>query len=123
MSQERRIINNATQEEVLAHGKWCVSLWCHFKGLMFRRNLAPSTGLIFVRKSDSIVNTSIHMFFCFFPIGVVWVNGEMEVVDAKLAKPWRPYYASKAPARYFIEAKPDILERVTIGDKLRFDTI
>ena len=66
------------------------------------------------------MNTTIHMFFCFFTIGVVWVNSEMTVVDAKIAKPWRPYYAPQAPAQYFIEANPDILETITVGDQLKF---
>jgi len=43
------------------------------------------------------------------------------VVDAKLAKPWRPYYAPARPARYLIEAPPSLLERVTVGERLTFD--
>ncbi len=31
------------------------------------------------------------MFFVGFPIAAVWLDARGVVVDAKLAKPWRPY--------------------------------
>jgi uncharacterized membrane protein (UPF0127 family) len=49
------------------------------------------------------------------------MDQEGRVVDAKLAKPWRPWYASRKPARFFIEARPSLLDRVKIGDRLQFD--
>ncbi len=121
MSDYRQIYNETQDVIVLKNGKWCASFACHFKGLMFRRNLPPDDGLIFVRKSKSIINTTIHMLFCFFPIGVIWLDDKLQVVDTKLAKPWRLSYAPKAPAQYYIEALPSILENVAEGDQLRFD--
>jgi hypothetical protein len=88
---------------------------------MLRWSLPEDRGLIFVYKRPSVPATTIHMFFVFFPIGVVWLDSQLCVVDAKLAKPWRPYYAPRAAAQYFIEARPSILERVAVGDQLRFD--
>lgn len=122
MSRYHRIFNVTRAASALEKGKWCASTWCHFRGLMFRRDLPDDEGLIFVRKHPSITATAIHMLFCFFPLGVVWVDGDLRVVDMKLAKPWRPYYAPQKPAQYYIEAKPGILERVSIGDQLRFDS-
>ncbi len=60
------------------------------------------------------------MFFVFFPIAAVWVDGEGQITSAQLAKPWRPYYASPAPARYVIETSPEFLGRIAVGDKLDF---
>ena len=60
------------------------------------------------------------MFFCFMELGVIWVNGEGEVVDTTIARPWRPSYLPQAPARYAIEADPAIVERVHVGDRLKF---
>jgi uncharacterized membrane protein (UPF0127 family) len=57
----------------------------------------------------------------FFSIAVIWLDKSGVVVDKKLAKPWRLSYASQAPAQYYIEARPSLLERVEIGMKLRFD--
>lgn len=121
MPQYRRIYNVTQDHLALEKGKWCASIWCHFKGLMFNFDLPDNAGLIFVRNKPSITAATIHMFFCFFPIGVVWVDETLKVVDTALAKPWRPYYAPKAAAQYYIEARPAILERVAIGDQLRFD--
>ncbi len=121
MSKYRYIYNVTQDSVVLKKGKWCASYWCHFRGLMFRFNLPDEEGLIFVHKKMSVVNTTIHMLFCFFAIGVVWLDSELKVVDAKLAKPWRPAYAPRSAAQYYIEARPHILERVARGDQLRFD--
>jgi uncharacterized membrane protein (UPF0127 family) len=63
------------------------------------------------------------MFFMFFNIGVIWIDAVGKVVDKKLAKVWRPAYAPSAPAQYFLEANPDVLERVQVGDVLRFDEV
>lgn len=120
MSSYRHIYNLTQNQSVLPKGRWCASWWCHFKGLMFRFSLPDDEGLIFVRRGMSVTNTTIHMLFCFFAIGVIWVDDQMRVVDAKLAKPWRPFYAPRGPAQYFIEARPAILERVAIGDQLEF---
>ena len=86
MSDYRQIYNKTQDVIVLKNGKWCASFACHFKGLMFRRNLPPDDGLIFVRKSKSIINTTIHMLFCFFPIGVIWLDDELQVALNKALK-------------------------------------
>lgn len=83
--------------------------------------LDDDTGILFVTSNESKSRTTIHMFFMLFSIGVVWLNAEGRVVDKKLAKPWRAAYAPREAAQYFIEANPVILERVSIGDILRFD--
>lgn len=117
-----RVIRNAgTGDVVLARTKWCQDFWCHFRGLQFRRGLPEDEGLLFVFKRQGVAETSIHMFFVFFSIAAVWINEEGVVVDARLAKPWRPAYFPAQPARYLIEARPGLLERVAVGDRLSFD--
>lgn len=87
---------------------------------MLRTSLEPGEGLIFVYNGEGKVNTSIHMFFMFIPIAVVWLDSTFTVVDTVYAKPWRPAYAPKAPAQYVLEAAPTLLEHVSIGDDLHF---
>jgi uncharacterized membrane protein (UPF0127 family) len=117
-----RVIKNAnTGEVVLACAGWCTSFWCHFKGLMLRSHLDEDEGLLFVMGGESIVNTTIHMLFMRMSIAVVWLDSNKQVVDKKFAKPWRLAYAPAKAARYFIEAKPSLLDRVQIGDVLSFD--
>ena len=121
MSTWRTIRSAETGEVVLPRAKWCAGYWCHLRGLMFRRRLAPDEGLLFVYRRASVMDATIHMFFVFFPIAAVWLDGQGRVVDAQLAKPWRPFYKPAHPARYLIEAHPALLERVRVGDVLRFE--
>ena len=121
MTQWRTIRNTDTGEVILNKAKWCASFWCHFRGLQLVPGLPDDQGLLFVYKSESRSATTIHMFFMLFSIAVVWLDSSGKVVDKKLAKPWRPAYAPKAPAQYFIEANPSLLDQVEIGDVLQFD--
>jgi uncharacterized membrane protein (UPF0127 family) len=110
--------NHTRGEAVLARVKWCKSFACRLRGLMFRRRLPPDEGLLLVENKASIAATSIHMFFVFFPIAAIWLDDAFRVVDKTLARPFRPFYAPHAPARYVLEAAPAVLDRVTIGDQL-----
>lgn len=123
MAETRIIRNVKTGQVVVGRAKWYASAWQHFKGLQFAPALAEDEGLLFVYGSESIANTSIHMFFVFYDIAVVWLDKSGTVVDKKLAKPWRPFYAPAKAAQYFIEANPSLLERVEIGDVLKFDEV
>jgi uncharacterized membrane protein (UPF0127 family) len=121
MANWRVMRNASTGDVVLARAKWCRSFWCHFRGLMLRRDLPDDEALLFVFRRENTSQASIHMFFMFFSIAAVWLDNEGRVVDAKLAKPWRPAYVPAKPARYLIEARPSLLERVKVGDRLTFN--
>ncbi len=113
------MVENRTRGQVvLKRVKWCSSFACRLRGLTFRRSLPAEEGLLLVEDRASIVATAIHMFFVFFPIAAVWLDDSFRVVDAKLARPFRPLYASRAPARYVLEADPALLQDVSIGDQL-----
>jgi uncharacterized membrane protein (UPF0127 family) len=85
---------------------------------MFRRHLSPDEGLLLIESKPSIVATAIHMLFVFFPIAAIWLDDSFRVVDTKLALPFRPFYAPRAPALYVLEAQPTLLDCVAIGDQL-----
>ena len=123
MAEYRTIRNAANGEMVLERARWCVSFWCHFRGLQFVFNLPDQQGLLFVNDGESRAGAAIHMFFMFMSIGVIWLDQQGKVVDKKLAKPWRPMYSPQAPAMYYIEARPSILERVNVGDQLDFNEV
>jgi uncharacterized membrane protein (UPF0127 family) len=119
-----RILRNAeTNAVILERVRWCASAWCHFRGLQFVRHLPANEGILFVRNSESVAGTSIHMFFMFFDIGVVWLDRQGVVVDKALAKVWRPAYAPRVKAQYYLEANVPILDAVSVGDRLRFDEV
>src|SRR5713226_5101094 len=110
------IIKRGTGEVLVHSARWCSTRLCRLRGLQYRRRLNPDEALILVKAADSIVNSSIHMFFVFFPIAAVWINSQGRVTSTQLARPWRPYYASPEPARYVLEASPDLLKRIAVGD-------
>jgi uncharacterized protein len=121
MSQYRVLRNADNATVLLPRAKWCKSFWCRLRGLMFRRDLPEDEGLIFVYGRESKLDTSIHMLFMFFAIATVWLDKNGRVVDKVLAKPWRLAYASREPAKYVIEARPSLLNKVNVGDRLSFD--
>jgi uncharacterized membrane protein (UPF0127 family) len=89
-------------------------------GLMFRRSLAEDEGALLVYHRPSRAQTSIHMFFVPFPIGVFWLDSGGTVVDRVLALPWRPYYASAVPACCVLELHPRALDALQTGDRVVF---
>ncbi len=113
------IINERTGETLAREVKLCDTFLKRGRGLMFRGPLNEGEAYVFVERKESVSLTSIHMWFVFFAIGVIWLDADWRVVDFKLARPFRPYYAPARPARYFIECLPSVLDRVRVGDRLR----
>lgn len=116
----RQIVKVENGEVLIERARWCNTFWSKLRAFTFRRTLSPGEGLVLVDSSDTRVNSGITMFLCFLELGIIWVNGNGEVVDTTIAKPWRLSYLSQAPARYTIEAEPEILQRVRPGDHLKF---
>lgn len=123
MSKWRVLKQSRNNKIILKRVKLCDNFWTRFRGLQLVTHLPEDEGLLFVTGSENRANTTIHMFFMFFSIGVVWLDASGKVVDKCFAKPWRPAYAPKSPAQYFVEANPSILDKVQIGDTLRFDEV
>jgi uncharacterized membrane protein (UPF0127 family) len=88
---------------------------------MFRPAIGVDEAWVFCYGRESIAETSIHMFFVFFPISVVWLDAGRRVVDKAVARPFRPYYVSRVPAQYFVEGVPSLLDRIEIGDELSWE--
>ena len=120
MSNYRQVINASNGQLLLKQARWCSSFACKLRGLTFRRRLAVGEGLILVMRQDNRATAGITMLFTFLNLGVVWVDDAGSVVDKVLARPWRLSYLPRAAARYAIEAAPDLLEQVALGDKIIF---
>jgi uncharacterized membrane protein (UPF0127 family) len=112
--------NETQNRPVLKRVRRCASYLCRLRGLTFRRGLGSDEGLLLVGNRESGAGAAIHMFFVFFPIAAIWLDSHGRVVDAQLARPFRPFYAPCAPARDVLEGPPALLERVHIGDQLHF---
>lgn len=114
------VVRQPGGEVLIPAARWCESVACRLIGLQFRRRLRSDEALLLVHPRPGTLSTSIHMFFVFFPIAAVWIDHHGLVTSAQLARPWRPYLASSAPAQYVLEADPGLLERVRPGDRLEF---
>ena len=114
------LINRTTGQALAQRVARCDSFWKRGRGLMFRRSLPEDEVYLFVEGRESVAQTTIHMLFVFFPIAVVWLDAKKQVVDKAVARPFRPFYAPKRPAKYFVEGHPSLLDLVDFGDQLEF---
>jgi uncharacterized membrane protein (UPF0127 family) len=114
------ITNLTTGKTIATRVIRCDTFRKRARGLMFRRPQAIGDGqaFLFLDARESVAGSAIHMLFVFFPVAVIWLDGERRVVDKTLARPFRPYYAPSVPARYFVEGDPAMLEQVHLGDQL-----
>lgn len=87
---------------------------------MFRSGVANDRGLVLVQTSENRLDAAIHMFFVPFDLGVIWINSENTIVDACLAKAWRPFYIPALPAKYILEIHPGRLSEFQVGDQVTF---
>ncbi len=89
-------------------------------GLRFSRPI-KNKALVLVSPNESVVNSSIDMFFVFFPIDVLWLNSRYEVVDIKEnVRPFSPPIKPRAAARFVVELPIGHVREVKIGDKVIF---
>jgi uncharacterized membrane protein (UPF0127 family) len=116
-----RIWNSTRETWLPVRSRRCDSFLCRLRGLTFRRRLSPGEALLLVGEKEGRVETGIHMFFVFFPIAAVWLDGEGRVVDSVLARPFRPIYLPAGPAKDVLEGPPSLLEYISKGDQLRFE--
>ena len=112
--------NESQGKQVLGRVRRCSSFLCRLRGLTFRSELGGDEGLLLVGQRESRADAAIHMFFVFFSIAVVWLDGTGKVVDVQVARPFRPLYVPVGPARDVLEGPPVLAERVSIGDVLHF---
>lgn len=90
-------------------------------GLMFHKELDEDTAMIFFFKKEEIV--SLHMLFVFFPIDVLYLNSEKNVVEIR--ENLKPFtlYSPKNKARYVIELSAGIIKKskTVIGDRIEMN--
>ena len=105
----------------LARGRVCAGFFARLRGLLGRKRLEPGACLLFVPSRGGRLAASTHTLGMRFAIGIIWLDAELRVIDSRLAQPWIIAHVPRAPARYYLEADPAILELARIGDRLRID--
>ena len=115
-----KVVRRSDGEVLIPSARRCDTHLSRLRGLQFHRKLKLGEAIILSKDKDSIASSSIHMFFVFFPIAAIWVNSQGRVTSVQLARPWRPYYASPEPACIVIEAPPELLQHIFVGDEVDF---
>ena len=111
--------NDSTGKIVCEKTKIAQGIFSKFRGLMLETR--HDFALIFVLEKETIVGASIHMLFVFFPIDVVYLNKEKEIIElVQELNPWILNYSPKKPAKYFIELPNGTIreKNLKLGEKL-----
>ena len=112
------VIRNLSRgQTTVVRARWCASFACKLLGLSLRRPIPSGTGLLLVEGREGRWTTAIHMFGMLFALGVIWLDGQGNVVDVRRAEPWR-IYVPRAAARFTLETLPEVLDGVGLGDTL-----
>ena len=98
------------------------------RGLMFRTELAPDRGMLFVGESPA--RRPIWMFQCLIPLDIIWLDGEHQIVDIVHSAPpcpsenssRCPLYGGTTSSVYVLELAGGQADRhgLRIGDRLDF---
>ena len=112
-------IKNLSRKKVLADSfRICDDIFSKALGLMFSRKQARA--LIFVFNDERKI--SLHMFFVFYPIDVIFLDKRKIVVDFK--ENFRPFsfYSSRRKSMYTVELPNGTIRKskTEIGDKIWF---
>lgn len=113
------IRNISKNRKIISSHRIADNVFSRAKGLMFSREKNFDYGLIFDLERETKIGASIHMFFVFFPINVVFLDSKKKIVDVKLGlKPWQ-MTKPRDKCRYVIEF-PTKYDRkfFSIGDRL-----
>ncbi|MFA5745497.1 MAG: DUF192 domain-containing protein [archaeon] len=98
------MIKNITKNKIIIKDhKIADTIFSRGLGLMFSRKSDFNYGLIFDLERETRIGASIHMYFVFFPINIVFLDAQKRIVDIKLGlKPFKTI-TPKSKCRYVIE--------------------
>lgn len=101
--------------------KYYDNLFQRTRGLRFSKKLKAGQAVILAAKHESQIESTIDMFFVFFPIDIIWLDKDKKVVDIrKNVLPFTPIIIPKAAAQYVIELPKGMGRKIQIGDAITF---
>lgn len=121
--REVHIINRSRPLAAPLGGVLCDSFWCKLRGLALRAELPAGRALILVERGESRLGTSVHMLGMFFDLGIVWLDGDLQVVDVRVARRWRSLIVPRKAAQYVLEFGLERLPEFALGDQIAFEEI
>ncbi len=88
------------------------------RGLMFS---LPWKSAVLVAIKESVAKTSIHMFFVFYPLDIIWLDTHKQVVEVRRkVYPFTPNVTPRCAARYVVEVPAGVAEGILQGQRLEF---
>jgi hypothetical protein len=87
---------------------------------MFRRKKSVDYALILELGRVGRKSASIHMLFVFFPIDVLFLDTNKQVVDKVTLRPFQLNYTPRHAAAYIVELPAGSAEHTKLGDKLEW---
>jgi len=110
---------NITKKQVLFKDiLFAKTFFQRLKGFMFVFN--PKKAVIFEEKKETTTLLSVHSFFVFFPVLLVYLDNQNRVVDLFLLKPFS-FYNQRKKAKTLIEIPAfdeKILKKISLKDKI-----
>lgn len=115
----RKLTTQSNQNPVVLSVEWADTFFSRFMGLMGRKEIDQSKGLVLALDRESKINAAIHMLFMRFNIAVIWLSEDFKVIDKIIAEKWHLSYQPKIAAKYILETHPTNLTLFDIGDKIQ----
>jgi len=98
------------------NAKYCDDAFTRGLGLMFT---FPWRAAVLVNKKESVVHASIHMFFVFYPLDIIWLDSNQQIVEIKRhVYPFTPFVQPRRKARYVVELPAGDAEGIHQGQTL-----
>ena len=114
------LFNKTKNKKIIENVKFANNSFLRFKGLMFESKDNFDYALVFDFPNETKIGASLHMMFVFFPIDVLFLNSEKQVIDKTTMTPWQFNYTPKKPAKYVVEMPKGKENVVLIGDYLKW---
>lgn len=115
-----KLINKTNKKIIAEKVIFAESIFAKFRGLMFCRQKDFDYALVFDFGRASKRTASIHMFFVFFPIDVIYLRDGRVVDIYKNVAPFTPYLEPKERADVLVEVPKGSIEKggLEIGHKI-----
>lgn len=115
------LYNRTTGQKIIGKTRTAKSFFSQLRGLMFEKEKNFDYALVFVLPFESSIGASIHTFFVFFPIDVVFLDNKKKAVEiASAVKPFTPLYAPQKKAAFFIELPAGKAKGIKPGNVLEW---
>ncbi|AJF60180.1 MAG: hypothetical protein QT03_C0001G0685 [archaeon GW2011_AR10] len=115
------LFNKTKKTQIIGNVRIAGNFFSQLKGLMFESKKKFDYALVFPLPYESKSGASIHCFFVFFPIDIVFLGKNRRVVDVKESiAPFTPLYVPKKPAKFFVELPAGKAKGISVGDELEW---